>query len=74
MGIFIKIILILVVLYYLYKFFGGEFKLPKKKSDTIDDKEANTLVECCKCGVYITQKEAIKKGECHYCQECKEEI
>ncbi len=74
MGIFIKIILILIVLYYLYKFLGGEFKLPKKKSSSIDDNDENTLVECCKCEVYITQKEAVKKGKCYYCQECKEEI
>ena len=70
----IKIILLLILLYLLYKAFGGDFKLPKKKSSNIDENEENTLVECCKCEVYITQKEAVKKGKCYYCQECKEEI
>ncbi len=69
----IKIILLLILIYLLYKAFGGELKLPQKKS-SVDESDANTLVECCKCGVYITQKEAVKKGKCHYCQECKEEI
>ena len=70
----IKIILLLVLLYLLYKAFGGEFKLPKKKSSSLDENDENTLVECCKCEVYITQKEAVKKGKLYYCQECKEEI
>jgi polyferredoxin len=66
----LKIIVVAVVLYILYKALGGNFKLPTKKSKESVEKEDNTLVECCKCGVYITQKEAIKKGDCFYCQEC----
>jgi len=64
----LKLILIGVILYYLYKAFGGKFELPKGKKESVDDE--NTLVECCKCSTYITKKEAIFRGGKYYCDEC----
>ncbi len=66
----LKIILLAILLYLLYKALGGNFALPKKKSGDSIEKDENTLVECCKCGIYITQKEAHIKNRCYYCQDC----
>ncbi len=63
----LKIILLGAVIYFLYKAFGGEFKLPQKK---VDKEDGDTLVECSKCGVFITKKEAIFKAGKYYCDEC----
>jgi len=65
----LKIIFLLIVLYLLYRLFGGKISLPKK-SNSIKKDEDNTLVECCKCGIYITKKEAIFKNGKYYCDEC----
>ena len=67
----LKILLLIAFLYIVYRLFGGKVEIPfsnKKNNDKEIDQ--NTLVECCKCGVYITKKEASKKGNCYYCQEC----
>ncbi len=68
-----KIIILAILLYLLYKALGGEFKLPQKKSSRSREEDENTLVECKKCGIYITEKEAIKKSGSFYCQECYKE-
>ena len=67
---FLKIVLLLIIIYFLYRFFGGSFSLPKPKTKEKDEVEQNTLVECASCSVYITKKEAIKKGNKYYCSEC----
>ena len=71
---FLKLVLIGIILYLLYRAFGGSISLPKKSSaskmDESKEIEENTLVECCKCGVYITYKEAVKKGGKIYCSDC----
>ena len=64
----LKIILFGALIYFLYKAFGGEFKLPQKKEK--DKEDGDTLVECSKCSVYITKKEAIFKAGKYYCDEC----
>ena len=67
----LKLLLLIAFLYVIYRLFGGKIENPfGKKSKEDKDIEQNTLVECCKCGVYITKKEATKKGECFYCEEC----
>ena len=67
----LKVIIILALLYFVYRALGGEIKLPTKKSTKSNENDdANTLVECCKCGLYITQKEAIKKFNNFYCTDC----
>jgi len=67
---FLKIILLLAVIYFLYKAFGGKIEIPKPKSKEEKEIDQNTLVECCKCSIYITRKEATKKGDCYYCEDC----
>ncbi len=67
---FLKILLVVIIIYLLYRAFGGKIEIPKPKSKEQKEIEQNTLVECCKCSVYITRKEAKKKGECYYCEDC----
>jgi len=80
----LKIILIAIILYLLYRAFGGKIELAngvKKatKSSSANKGEPkelaeNTLVECSECGVYITYKEAIiKKGKI-YCEDCFKKV
>lgn len=75
----LKLILFGVIFYAVYKLMGG--KLPeigsRKKKDTIprnEDKkkiEEDTLVECEKCGTYVTYKESIIiKGHTYCSKEC----
>ena len=74
----LKLILLGVVLYAVYKLMGG--KLPEmggRKKDTIpkgENKkkiEEDTLVECEKCGTYVTHKESIiVKGKIYCSKEC----
>jgi len=59
----------------IYKFFGG--KLPaigkQPKDDEADQTELDedTLVECTKCGTYVTIKESIVIHRKYYCSiEC----
>jgi formamidopyrimidine-DNA glycosylase len=74
---FLKIILVIVILFILYRLLGGKVSLPSFKGDKKSQKsqkrelEANTLVECNRCGIYITKQEAIKKRDKFYCSECK---
>ncbi len=65
----LKLILLIAIIYFLYKALGGSFSLPKKEpKESADD--GNELVECSKCGVYITKKEAKIKFGKYYCDEC----
>ncbi len=69
----LKLLLILLIVYGLYKLLGGEIALPKKKHNKVNSEDDNTLLECSKCHVYITKKEAIiKKGKI-FCDECAKE-
>lgn len=65
----LKIILVLVVIYVVYKFFIKKKPL-EKKSDK-NEKQPNDLVECAKCGVYCELNEAILSNGKYYCSnEC----
>jgi uncharacterized protein len=69
----LKIIIFAIIALYIYKLFGGKIPSLKdiaKANREKNDLEADTLVECCKCGTYITHKEAIIKGGKFYCDEC----
>ena len=78
---FLKILIIIIFIYILYRFLGGKklevptFKKPKNSgyNKEVKELEENTLVECNKCGVYITQKEAIFKNKEYYCSDCIKE-
>ena len=74
----LKFIIFSVALFFIYKFLGG--KLPEiggRKKDAIpkgEDKkkiQEDTLVECEKCGTYVTYKESIiVKGKVYCSKEC----
>jgi len=74
----LKLILFGVIFYAVYKLMGG--KLPQvgsRKKDTIPKEEdrkkieEDTLVECEKCGTYVTYKESIiVKGKIYCSKEC----
>ncbi len=72
----LKIILLAIILYLIYKAFGGKVFSKQKSSFNKNNKkdlpeiEANTLVECSKCGVFIVYKEAIIKNGKIFCEEC----
>jgi len=68
----LKLIIFVIIALYLYKLFGGKLPSMKdlSKKSKKDDIEVDTLVECSKCGTYITYKEAkIIKGK-YFCDEC----
>jgi len=73
----LKLIAIAIVLYFVYKLFGG--KLPNIDLSSIKSKEDkklddDTLVECEKCSTFITVKESILIGSKYYCDECGAKI
>ena len=61
--------------FMIYKFFGGQLptvggkksKVSKKEKKKLDE---DTLVECEKCGTYVTVKESILINGKYYCDEC----
>jgi len=74
----LKLIIIAIVLFAVYKLVGG--KLPEiggRKKDATPKEEdkkkiqEDTLVECEKCGTYVTYKESIiVKGKIYCSKEC----
>ncbi len=67
---FLKLVLLIAVVYLVYRAFGGKISLPKKKNKEPKELDENTLIECSSCSVYITKKESIKRGGKYYCNEC----
>lgn len=69
---FLKIlvlILVLVVLYFI--FFNKSLKKSKKEHKKDKKISSETMVECAKCGVYVSANEAIIKDGKYYCSsEC----
>ncbi|MEA3418703.1 MAG: PP0621 family protein [Campylobacterota bacterium] len=74
----LKLIIFAVIFFVVYKFFGGTFpQIGGNKKDKVpkgEDKkkiEEDTLVECEKCGTYVTHKESIiVKGKTYCSKEC----
>jgi len=55
----------------IYKFFGGQLpSMPKPKNRAQKKLDEDTLVECSKCGTYVTIKESILINGKYYCDEC----
>ncbi|MEA1953784.1 MAG: PP0621 family protein [Campylobacterota bacterium] len=65
----LKLIIFAIAGILIYKFFGGRF--PKIGRSSEEKKlDQDTLVECKKCGTFVTVKESIiVKGQ-YYCDEC----
>ena len=71
----LRILAIGFILYAVYRLFGGKISLPKmgagEKSEKNDPEDDDTLIECVKCGTYVTKKEAIEYRGKFYCsKEC----
>lgn len=63
----LRIILIGLVLYAVYKLFGGKFLSSKSAGN-----DAQNMVECDACGAYVSEKDSIRFSSRHYCSiECK---
>jgi len=61
-----KLILLAVVLYGVYFIF---FRKPSKSKKSIENEDSETVVECKKCGVYISANEILQKDGKNYCSE-----
>jgi uncharacterized protein len=71
----LKLLIIGGVLYALYRFAGGRILPNRSKkvqsSETAEEKEEETLVECANCSTYVVRKEAILFKGRYYCsREC----
>jgi len=66
-----KLIIFAIIGIAIYKFFGGKFpSVPRPKSKADKTLEEDTLVECSKCGTYVTLKESVMINGKYYCDEC----
>jgi|AAUQ01.1.fsa_nt_gi uncharacterized protein len=67
----LKLIILGVVIYGIYRLLGGSFKLTKRDGDSTKGLDGDTLVECDRCSVYVTKREAIEHRGKFYCsKEC----
>jgi len=64
----LKLLIFAIVGLLIYKFFGG--RLPKTGRSPHEKKlDEDTLVECAKCGTYVTVKESIILHGKYYCSD-----
>ncbi len=61
----LKIILFLIIGFALYKMFGGKFTLPRSKDDS------KTMVQCDKCGAFVSEDETKVLDDKVYCSDCR---
>ena len=68
----LKLIVFAAIGIFIYKLMGGKLPTVPKKSSKQKTKqpEGDTLVECSKCGTYISIKEATLINGKYYCDEC----
>jgi len=67
----LKVIIIGLLLFGVYKLFGGKL-LPGKASGKPSQKDVQNMVECDMCGAYVSDKDVIIFSGKHYCSlECK---
>ncbi|MCF6205420.1 MAG: hypothetical protein L3J47_00810 [Sulfurovum sp.] len=68
----LKLIIFAAIGIFIYKLMGG--KLPsvgmKSKPKVKKNPDSDTLVECSKCGTYVTIEEATLINGKYYCDEC----
>ena len=64
----LKLVIFAILGILIYKFLGG--KLPNIGKTPHEKKlDEDTLVECEKCGTYLTIKESIRKNNKYYCSD-----
>jgi len=62
----LKLLIIIGGIYLLYRFIKGDLITKPAKKETKD------VVECCSCGLFVAQDEALRSGSSYYCStECK---
>jgi len=68
--VILKLLIFAIVAVLIYRFFGG--KLPSIGKSASEKKlDDDTLVECEKCGTYVTVKESVIMHGKYYCsKEC----
>jgi len=67
----LKLLIFAIAGVLIYRFFGGKLpSVPKPKSKTQKKLDEDTLVECSKCGTYVTIKESVIINGKYYCDEC----
>ena len=68
----LKLIVFAAIGIFIYKLMGGKLPSVPKKSSKPKTKEpdGDTLVECSKCGTYVSIKEATLINGKYYCEEC----
>ena len=63
----LKLLLLAAIIYGVYYFFIKQKPLPNQSNK----KDEDVLVECDKCGTYVSTKDAIIKNGKYYCsKEC----
>ncbi len=71
---FLRLMLLGIVLFAVYKLMGGSLTLPKRKGtdqDRRDDDSEDALEECPSCSTYVTRKESfVFKGRYYCSREC----
>ena len=66
-----KLIIFAIIGVAIYRLFGGQLpSMPKPKNRAQKKLDEDTLVECSKCGTYVTIKESILINGKYYCDEC----
>ena len=68
----LKLIVFAAIGIFIYKLLGGQLpSIPKKSSKPkTKQPDGDTMVECSKCGTYVSIKEATLINGKYYCSEC----
>lgn len=68
-----KILILAAIIFGVYYFFIKAKPVENKKSKKSKKEPEDIMVECQKCGTYVSNKEAIIKNGKYYCsKECAE--
>ena len=63
----LKLLLIIAVISIVYFMFIKKKPLQKSNTHAKNESQANDMVECANCGVYVELDEAILSGTKYYC-------
>ncbi len=74
----LRVVVIILVLYFLYRLLEGKLAIDMKKADNPNKKgkdaaRESVMVECRRCSVFVDSKEAVYRNGRSYCsKECAE--
>jgi len=67
----LKLLLFGAIALFIYRLAGGELpKLGRKKTIKKRKSEEETMVECSKCGTFVSPKESVLVNGKYLCDEC----